>query len=74
MHITEEDVTEFQQLYKNKLGLEIDRQTARQKLTLLVRQMEIVYQPITKEQYHNYMEGTDTTLRQVAASGRSPES
>lgn len=50
MDITEKDVKEFQKLYKSKFGKDVDTQTARHKLTLLVRQMEIVYQPIKKEQ------------------------
>ena len=50
MDITEKDVKCFQELYKTKFGKEIDAQTARHKLTMLVRQMEVVYQPIKKEQ------------------------
>ena len=55
MEITDDDVTEFQRLYKTRFGKDIDRQTARRQLTLLVRQMEIIYKPITKKQYDNYM-------------------
>lgn len=50
MEITEADVKEFQNLYKEKFGKELDYQTARQKLTKLVLQMKTIYQPITKEQ------------------------
>jgi hypothetical protein len=60
MEITDEDVTEFQALYKARFDKDIDRQAAREKLTLLVRQMEIVYQPITKQQYQEYMERHDS--------------
>lgn len=50
MDITEKDVKDFQKIYKSKFGKEIDTQTARHKLTMLVRQMAVVYQPIKKEQ------------------------
>ena len=74
MHINEADITEFQELYKSKLGLQIDRQTAREKLTLLVRQMEIVYQPITKKQYDTHMAASMPKLCRLAASDHSPQS
>ncbi len=50
MQLTKTDITKFQKLYKEKFNLDIDYQEAYKKLSLLVRQMEIVYQPITKEQ------------------------
>lgn len=48
MNITDKDIDEFQQLYHEKFGIELNRIEARQKLTLFVRQMEIVYQPATQ--------------------------
>ena len=48
--ITEWDIAEFRKLYTEKFGMEIDDQTARKKLSMLVRQMEAIYRPITKEQ------------------------
>lgn len=50
MELTKKDVKEFQDLYKSKFGKEIDAQTARHKLTMLVRQMAVIHQPIKKEQ------------------------
>lgn len=55
MEITKEDVAEFQQLYKKKFDIELDYQDALKMLTMLVRQMQIVYQPITKDEYSRYM-------------------
>ena len=48
--ITKSDIAEFRKLYKERFGKIIDDQTARKKLSMLVRQMEVVYQPITQEQ------------------------
>jgi hypothetical protein len=53
--ITDEDVMEFQELYAAKFGIQIDKDDAYKKLTVLVRQMEIIYQPITTEQYDKYV-------------------
>jgi len=56
MNITDKDITEFQALYKARFGKDIDRTEARDKLLKLVRQMEIVYQPITKKQVKDLKE------------------
>jgi hypothetical protein len=50
MDITDKDVSDYQKLYKSKFGKVIDKQAAWTKLSKLVRQMEIVYQPITQNQ------------------------
>lgn len=50
MELTKSDIAKFKKLYKEKFDIELDDITARQKLALLVRQMEIVYQPVTKQQ------------------------
>ncbi len=47
MHLLDSDIAKYQKLYKAQLGKDIDKQAARHELSLLVRQMEIVYQPIT---------------------------
>jgi len=48
--VTPADVREFQTLYTSKFAIDLSRKDARTKLLLLVRQMELVYQPITKKQ------------------------
>ena len=53
--ITDANIIEFQELYEKRFGTAIDRDVAYKKLTLLVRQIEITYQPITKSQYEEYM-------------------
>jgi len=50
MEMTAADIRHFKKLYLKYFGMELDDMTARRKLTLLVRQMELVYQPITKAQ------------------------
>lgn len=53
--ITDTDIAEFQDLYQKQFGGVLDKDEAFKKLTLLIRQVEIVYQPITKEQYQQYV-------------------
>ena len=48
--VTPSDIKEFRTLYQKKFGIELGTFEARTKLELLVRQMELVYQPITKQQ------------------------
>ncbi len=48
--VTPADVREFQVLYTKTFGIDLKTFDARDKLELLVRQMELVYQPITKKQ------------------------
>ena len=50
MDVRDGDVAEFQALYEAKFGIKLDYIEARAKLTLLVRQIEIVYQPVTQAQ------------------------
>ena len=59
MNITDKDITEFQALYKARFGKDIDSTEARDKLSKLVRQMEIVYQPITKKRFKEYNKETN---------------
>lgn len=50
MEILDTDIVKFKKLYKEKFNIELDDHEARHKLSLLVRQMELVYRPITVEQ------------------------
>lgn len=56
MNLTDKDIAKFKALYKAKTGIELDNNEARRQLSLLVRQMEIVYQPITKKQFEDFTE------------------
>ncbi len=52
--LTDADIEKMQVLYKKHFGIELDKDEARMKLSLLVRQMELVYVPITAEQLRVY--------------------
>lgn len=53
--ITDSDVAEYQSLYEKQFGRPIEKQEAFIQLSILVRQMEIVYQPITVAQHKKYV-------------------
>lgn len=44
------DVADIQRMYKEHFDIDLDYETAYRELTKLVRQMELVYRPITNEQ------------------------
>jgi len=48
--LTDEQVTKFQTIYRNRFGKEISRADALEKGARLVRLMQIVYQPITEQE------------------------
>lgn len=50
MKITRNDTIEFAALYKERFSVLLSKEQARSKLELLVKQVELVYQPITIEQ------------------------
>lgn len=50
MQVTTADIKYFQALYLKHFNIELTKSSARVKLMMLVRQMEITYQPITKAQ------------------------
>jgi hypothetical protein len=52
--LTDADIEKMQVLYKTHFGIELDKDEARTKLSLLVRQMELVYVPITAQQLKAY--------------------
>lgn len=54
MELTDTDLSKFQALYRSYFSMELDRDTAYRKLSALVRQMELVYQPITQAQLETF--------------------
>jgi hypothetical protein len=49
MDITTQDITEFQLLYKNRFGIDIEQQSAYKQLVKITLLMKSVYQPITED-------------------------
>jgi hypothetical protein len=51
MQLSEEHITKFQKLYKAHFGEELSRAEAYEKGMKLLHLVELIYKPITKEQY-----------------------
>lgn len=49
--LTDEQITKFQEIYKNYFGEEISREDALEGGIKLVRMMKIIYTPITEQEY-----------------------
>lgn len=49
--LSDEQITKFQTLYKNRFGQEIGREEAYEKGAKLLRLFEIIYQPMTENEY-----------------------
>ena len=48
MHLTEEDITQFQAIYQKHFGEDISRERAHEEGIKLVRLMQLIYKPMTK--------------------------
>ena len=55
MKLLDSDLKEYQRLCKKHFGEDVSVDDAREQLSLLVRQMEIVYQPVTVAQFDSYL-------------------
>ncbi len=57
MKLTNSDIRQFQDLYAKHFGIELNKHEASLKLSLLVKQLEVIYRPITKGQFDNLLCG-----------------
>jgi hypothetical protein len=51
--IKNSDILKFQKLYLKYFGKQIDKESSRAKLSVLLSQIEAIYQPITDQQLSN---------------------
>lgn len=64
--LTDEQVTKFQTIYRDRFGKEISRSDALEKGARLVRLMQIVYQPITERELLKFQKRRETkTLMKI---------
>ena len=49
--LSDEQITKFQTLYKNRFGKEISREEAYEQGAKLIRLVELIYKPVTKNEY-----------------------
>ena len=54
--LTDEQITKFQALYKNRFGKEIGREEAYEKGIKLIRLVRLTYKPMTEDEYRRIKE------------------
>ncbi len=59
--LSDEDVEKFRTIYKNRFGKEISREEACEKGVKLVRLMELIYQPMSKQEYADLQKRREET-------------
>lgn len=52
--LSDKQLLDFKNLYKNKYGIELSRDEAYEKAVKLVRIVELVYKPMTAEEFNKY--------------------
>lgn len=63
MLLTGAQISRFQEIYQNRFGKKISREEALEKGIKLVRLMQIVYRPITREGYKQLQERRKITQK-----------
>ena len=56
MLLSDEQVAEYQTLYKNRFGREISREEAYEQGAKLIRLVKLIYQPMTETEYQQLQE------------------
>jgi hypothetical protein len=54
--LTDEQIKEFQTLWEKRFGVKIDRKEAYDKGAKLMRMVQLVYKPMTEEEYQKLQE------------------
>lgn len=72
MHLSNDDIINFQALYKSEFGIEISREDAHEKGIKLLRLMSIVYKPMTQGNYEKIQKHRADTLPLLAKRITNP--
>lgn len=67
MQLSDENIAEFQQLYKIRYGKEISRELALEQGIKLLRLMKRIYRPMTEVEYEEIQKYRIQNLPRVAA-------
>ena len=51
--LSDKDVKSFIEIYKNRFGKELSYEEATQKANTLLRMVELIYKPMTVQEYNN---------------------
>ena len=59
--ISEKELKKFKAIYKKEFGIELSDQDALESATKLLRLVEIIYKPMTKEEYERVQKRREET-------------
>jgi len=59
--LSDEQITKYQTLYKNRFGKEISREEAYEQGTKLIRLIELIYKPMTENEYKQLQKRREET-------------
>lgn len=54
MRLTNEHISDFQKLYQEEFGISLSGDEALERATKLIEFVQVIYKPITKEDYKKY--------------------
>ncbi|HUD05394.1 MAG TPA: hypothetical protein VMR18_00520 [Candidatus Saccharimonadales bacterium] len=67
MDFTKHEIRDYQTIYRKYFDVVLSDDEAKTKLNILVRQMAVIYKPVTVEQYENYR-NTSTQLKETVGA------
>lgn len=70
--LTDDQIKKFQALYKKRFGKEISKEVALEQGVKLVRLMEIIHRPMTKEEYETIQKRRGEKGRTTDENGTLP--
>jgi urease accessory protein UreF len=59
--LSDEQITKYQTLYKNRFGKEISREEAYEQGAKLIRLIELIYKPMTENEYKQLQKRREET-------------
>ena len=65
MEIPDEKIEKLQQIYRENYGIWLSERKAREEGQKILEFMEIIYQPVTKEEYEKLQERREETQKTI---------
>jgi hypothetical protein len=66
MRLTDEQLSDFKKLYKERFGTELTDEEANEKGLKAVRLMELIYKPMTRKEYECVTERQEQLLLSIS--------
>ena len=70
MQLTTEHISQFQVLYKEQFGEDISKEEAQEQALKLLRLVQLIYKPMTKQEFLNTRNAIEIIQKQVNKKSR----